>query len=212
MMTMNKLNVCLLLLAVANVSFADDIVRVDPGKTVYVYTHTGEFRPEQNTGQLDNANGWYLEAGAGMFFNRYVSMQGGLWAGVHGAERQGSVLPDKASNDMTFLTTGIVTNVVLQIPIAWFRPYIGGGIGYYLTALQMDDRGTCLAACDDTTATEYAWGEQLMLGADFDITPGMAMTVSWQRLSLEDSFGRYTNGNIKLGGEAVGLGIKFKIN
>ena len=202
---MKKLLMSICLLAIAPAIYAD--VGLVTDKSVYVYVHGGEFRPEQNKGKIDPANGWYVDIGAGADLNRYVSFQGGLWTGIYDAERVGGVLPGTSSSDLTLVTTGVVGSGLLQLPLGWFRPYIGAGAGYYYTGIEAE---ACFVVCEDTTTSGWQWGTQLLAGAMFDISPDAALILSWQRLSLENNFGIYTNGDIKLGGETIGLGINFR--
>lgn len=207
---MNKWMLCFALLALVGVAHADDAA--DWQKTIYLYASVGEFRPEQNTGQVDPANGWYADVGAGMTMNRYLSFQAGLWSGGHSAERAGILLPGQTSNDISVFSSGLIGNVILQLPLGWFRPYVGGGIGTYYTVLAMQDNGVCVSACSVTTTSGLEWGTQLLAGVDFDITPSLALTLSWQQLRLEDDFGVYSNGNIDLGGDSIGLAIKYRLH
>lgn len=201
---MKKLLASICLLTLAPTIYAD--VGLVTDKSVYMYVQGGEFRPEGNKGQIDPSNGWYVDIGAGADLNRYLSFQGGLWSGIYDAKRI-SVLSGTDSNDLTLLTTGIVGNMLLQLPLGRFRPYVGVGAGYYYTAVEAE---ACFIACEDSTTSGWQWGTQYLVGAAFDISPDAALLLSWQRLSLDNSFGAYTNGNIDLGGETIGLGINFR--
>lgn len=170
----------------------------------YFYVSGGSFDPEGNS-QLRNPSGQYgLALGFGSRHSRHVAWEVEFFNHSQRVDTPFGVPP-------AFLTTtegradidsyGLAGNVRFIYPVGRFEPYVGGGIGYYRTTLEVQ-RAFLGLFSSDIKKSDSDIGLQLLAGMEYHFgEKGNSVGLQYRKLKLDASFAPEVPGKVNVGGD-----------
>jgi len=161
----------------------------------YFFAHVGVFDPnEDGDGLKGYDSGGNFDIGIGSRISPIFAVEGTF--GGYGA--------DRGSAEATVVPLTIGGRFI--IPNPFIEPYLGGGLGLYLTKL--DEPLSGIGGIDDDKAE---FGGYLSLGMDFWLNQRLALNFEgkyhWVDSTFQDNVG--TNFDVNMGGWTVNLGVRL---
>lgn len=178
----------------------------------YFYMSGGSFNPDDNS-QLRNSSGQYgLALGFGSRHSRNIAWEIELFNSLQRVDTPSSVPP-------AFLTTtdgradidtwGLAGNVRLIYQLGRFEPYLGGGIGFYRTTLEVQ-RAVLGVFSSDITKSDTGVGLQLLAGVEYRFGDnGNSAGLQYRKLNLDANFGPEVQGKVNVGGDFIFLTFRW---
>lgn len=177
----------------------------------YFYVSGGSFNPDSNS-QLRNQSGQYgLALGFGSRYSRHVAWEVEFFNHAQRVDAPSTVPP-------AFLTTtdgradidsyGLAGNVRLIYPVGRFEPYVGGGIGFYRTTLEIH-RTVFGFFSSDIKKSDSDFGLQLLAGAEYHFSERNSVGIQYRKLNLDANFGPEVPGKVNVGGDFIFLTFRW---
>lgn len=169
----------------------------------YIHFSAGSFSPDSNA-QLPNANGHYgLALGFGSRYSRHVAWEVEFFNSDQAVDTPSipigffTVLDQRAD----ISTVGLAGNVRFIYPLGRFEPYVGGGIGFYRT--EMEISGSTFGLPGSLKKNDNGFGLQLLAGMEyyFGQRTQHSLGVQYRTLSLDADFGPEVAGKVNVGGD-----------
>ena len=161
----------------------------------YFFAHLGIFDPNNDFDGLEGYDsGGSFDFGVGSRVSPVFAVEGTI--GGYGAERG----PDEA------VVVPLTIGGRLIIPHPFIEPYIGAGVGLYMSSL--DERPGAISTGIDDDSTDF--GGYLSIGADFWLNPRVALNFEgkyhWVNPTFEDSIGQEFD--VDMSGWTANLGVR----
>ena len=178
----------------------------------YFYMSGGSFSPDGNS-QLRNPSGQYgLALGFGSRFSPNVAWEIEFLNSLQRVDTPFSVQP-------AFLTTtegradidtyGLAGNVRFIYPLGRFEPYLGGGIGFYRTTLEVQQAFLGFLS-SEIEKSDNGVGLQLLAGMEYHFgEKGNSVGLQYRKLKLDASFGPEVQGKVNVGGDFIFLTFRW---
>lgn len=175
-----------------------------PASASQAYFHFagGNFRPDSNA-QLPNESGQYgLAIGGGWRQSRHIAWEIEFFNDLQRVDVPNfPPIPFGSVDSRADLSTdGVAGNVRFIYPLGQFEPYVGAGIGYYRSELNIT--GSIFGFPGSIKKTDDNAGVQLLAGLEYRFGErGSSLGVQYRKLNLSASFGPEVPGNVDVGGE-----------
>jgi opacity protein-like surface antigen len=168
----------------------------------YLDAGIGAFEPESSSALKNQSGQWAAAVGGG-----YRPSQHFAW-GVEISGFQQRVDTPPGVQSSFFVTVegrsrisseGLAFTARYIVPLDRWEPYVGGGIGWYRSTLEVRGRSFLFS---ETVAEEKSsdFGAHVLAGVDFWIRPRIALGAELRYLRLNASFGDLVPGEVHAGG------------
>jgi opacity protein-like surface antigen len=173
-----------------------------PASQAYIHFAGGYFSPDSNA-QLPNESGQFgLALGGGWRQSRHIA-----WEIEFFIDSQRVDIPNPPSipfgsvdSRADISTGGVAGNVRFIYPLCQFEPYVGAGIGFYRSELEIT--GSIFGLPGSIEKSDNNAGIQLLAGMEYRFgEKGSSLGVQYRKLALSASFGPEVPGDVDVGGE-----------
>jgi len=184
----------------------------------YAFLGGAAFVHQQNDG-LQNERNSFANAmvGGGFRASPNLAVELAWLLSAHELDTPSTALPTTAftagTQKSTMATVGLAATAKYNFTVGRFKPYGGGGMGWYSTQFRTTTEAVgCVNNCNDTgprvTADDSGLGYHVMVGADYHFTPKDVFGTELRYLKLDAKFGDVVPGKVNAGGTFLWLGYR----
>lgn len=168
----------------------------------YIHFAGGYFSPDSNA-QLPNESGQFgLAFGGGWRQSRYIAWEIELFMDFQRVDipNPPSIPFGTVDSRADISTAGVAGNVRFIYPLGQFEPYVGAGIGFYRSELEIT--GSIFGIPGTIKNSDNNTGVQLLAGLEYRFgEEGSSLGVQYRKLNLSASFSPEVPGDVDVGGE-----------
>lgn len=172
----------------------------------YGYLFIGDNVSESSTDKLKSVNykgGGPLEWGVGIgkYINDVFSVEGTFdYWGERFERKDSSIISGTENNVIQAGGLGLSVSGIYNYHQNNFHGYIGAGVGLFATGILVTEPGSGLLTSEGAPSDKLLPGYHVMTGASFRVRGNHKIGLEIKHRILKADFGRYTNGDVDLGG------------